>query len=51
MVSRLTYTRWLMQYRSEDTAVGDLARRIARDAEWEDPPTQAALESMLRGAG
>ena len=51
MFGRLTFTKWLMQYRGEDTAVGDLARRVAADPEWTDPPALSALESVLRGAG
>jgi hypothetical protein len=48
---RLSFTRWLAQYRGEQTAVGDLARQAARDSEWTDPPTLQALESALQGAG
>jgi hypothetical protein len=51
MASRLTFTRWLMQYRGEETAVGDLARQVAQDVEWEDPRSLDALESALLGAG
>jgi len=46
-----TFTRWLLQYQREPTAVGDLARQVADDPEWTDPPTLAALESQLSGAG
>jgi hypothetical protein len=45
------FTRWLMQYRGEQTAFGDLAREVARDTEWEEPASLDALESQLRGAG
>ena len=51
MPNRLPFTRWLLQYRGEATAVGDLARQVARDHEWTDPPSLAALESQLSGAG
>ncbi len=51
MTGRFPFTRWLLQYRKEATAVGDLARRVAGDPEWTDPPTLAALESQLSGAG
>ena len=51
MTSRFPFTKWLLQYQKEATAVGDLARRVARDPEWTDPPTLAALESQLSGAG
>jgi hypothetical protein len=40
-----------MQYRGEETVLGDLARRVAADAEWENPQSLAALESSLQGAG
>ncbi|MFB3818247.1 MAG: hypothetical protein ACE147_11335 [Candidatus Methylomirabilales bacterium] len=46
-----SFTKWLMQYRGEETAVGDLARRVAQDVEWEDPRSLEALESALQGAG
>ena len=51
MAGRYTFTKWLLQYQQEATAVGDLARQVARDAEWTDPKTLAALESQLSGAG
>ncbi len=51
MTEAYTFTRWLMQYRDEETAVGDLARRVAADLDWTDPPTLTALESALLGAG
>ena len=51
MSGRLTFTRWLMQFRGEDTALGDLARQVAADPEWADPLALPALESVLRGAG
>jgi hypothetical protein len=41
----------LVQHRAEETAVGDLARQVAQDAEWEDPRSLEALESALLGAG
>ncbi len=46
-----TFTKWLMQYRGEQTAFGDLARAVERDTEWEDPRSLTALESLLQGAG
>jgi hypothetical protein len=46
-----TFTKWLLQYQREPTAVGDLARQVARDPEWIDPPTLTVLESQLSGAG
>jgi hypothetical protein len=48
---RYTFTKWLLQYQRDATAVGDLARQVARDAEWTDPPSLGALESQLSGAG
>jgi len=45
------FTKWLSQYQGEATAIGDLARQVAHDPEWTDPPTLAALESQLSGAG
>lgn len=48
---RYTFTKWLLQYQRDTTAVGDLARRVAHDPEWTDPLTLAALESQLLGAG
>jgi hypothetical protein len=51
MAVRLPFTRWLMQFRGEQTAVGELARYAARDTDWSDPSSLAALESLLRGAG
>jgi len=51
VAGRYTFTRWLLQYQKEATAVGDLARQVARDPEWTDPKTLAALESQLSGAG
>jgi hypothetical protein len=45
------FTKWLLQYRSEKTAFGDLARTVAQDPEWQDPPTLESLESQLLGAG
>jgi hypothetical protein len=50
-VGRYTFTKWLLQRQKEATAVGDLARQVARDPEWTDPKTLAALESQLSGAG
>ncbi len=47
----LTFTKWLLQHRAEETAIGDLARQVARDPEWTDPATLPALESALLGAG
>lgn len=49
--SRLPFTKWLMQFRGEATATGDLARQAARDPEWAEPASLAALESHLQGAG
>jgi hypothetical protein len=51
MADAYTFTRWLMQYRAEETALGDLARQVSEDAEWQDPQSLAALESTLQGAG
>jgi len=51
MAGRYTFTRWLLQHQKEATVVGDLARQVAHDQEWTDPPTLAALESQLSGAG
>jgi hypothetical protein len=51
MAGRYTFTKWLLQYQKEATAVGDLARQVSRDPEWTDPKTLAALESQLSGAG
>jgi hypothetical protein len=50
-MARLPFTKWLLQYRGEATAIGDLARQVARDYEWADPPSLVALESQLSGAG
>ncbi len=47
----LTFTKWLLQLRGEETAIGDLARQVAEDPEWTDPHTLSALESTLLGAG
>jgi hypothetical protein len=41
----------LLQFQVEATAIGDLARQVVHDPEWTDPPTLAALESQLSGAG
>jgi len=46
-----TFSKWLTQFRSEQTALGDLARQVERDTDWQDPPSLAALESALLGAG
>ena len=51
VAGRYTFTQWLLQYERDATAVGDLARQVARDPEWTDPATLAALESQLLGAG
>jgi len=51
VAGRYTFTKWLLQRQKEATAVGDLARQVARDPEWTDPKTLAALESQLSGAG
>ena len=51
MAGRYTFTKWLLQYQRDATAIGDLARQVAHDPEWTDPPTLAALESQLSGAG
>jgi hypothetical protein len=51
MTGRFLFTKWLLQYQKEATVVGDLARQVARDPEWTDPTTLAALESQLLGAG
>jgi len=51
MTGRFPFTKWLLQYQGEATVVGDLARQVARDPEWTDPATLAALESQLLGAG
>jgi hypothetical protein len=51
MAEVLRFTKWLMQYRGEETALGDLARQVAQDPEWQDPGSLAALESALQGAG
>ena len=51
VAGRYTFTKWLLQYQREATAVGDLARQVARDPEWTDPTTLGALESQLLGAG
>lgn len=51
MAGRYTFTRWLLQYQREATAVGDLARQVSGDPEWTDPQTLDALESQLSGAG
>jgi hypothetical protein len=48
---RYTFTKWLLRYQGETTAVGDLARQVARDPEWTDPATLTLLESQLLGAG
>jgi hypothetical protein len=45
------FTKWLLQFQREKTAVGDLARTVAQDTEWQDPPTLESLESQLLGAG
>ncbi len=51
MPKHLTFTAWLLQRRGEETAFGELARRVAADAEWVDPQSLGALESTLQGAG
>jgi hypothetical protein len=51
MSSRFPFSKWLLQYQGEATALGDLARQVARDPEWSDPLTLTALESQLLGAG
>mgnify|MGYP001464050002 CR=1 FL=1 len=51
MAGRFPFTKWLLQFQKDSTAVGDLARRVAHDSEWTDPPTLEALESQLLGAG
>jgi hypothetical protein len=45
------FTKWLLQYRGEETALGDFARAVAQDPEWEDPRSLASLESQVQGAG
>ncbi len=51
MAGSPTFTKWLLQYRGEETTFGDFARAVARDPEWEDPRSLPALESHLQGAG
>jgi hypothetical protein len=51
VTTRYSFTKWLMQFQRESTAIGDLARRIARDTEWQDPSSSDAMESQLSGAG
>jgi hypothetical protein len=51
MATRFTFTRWLQQFQQDSTAIGDLARQVVRDTEWQDPTTLAAMESQLSGAG
>jgi hypothetical protein len=51
MDGRYNFTKWLLRYQGEATAVGDLARQVARDPEWTDPVTLTGLESQLLGAG
>ncbi len=51
MAGALTFTKWLAQYRGEETAFGDFARAVVQDPEWEDPRSLSALESQLQGAG
>ncbi len=51
MAGALTFTKWLTQYRGEETAFGDFARAVVQDPEWEDPRSLSALESQLQGAG
>ncbi len=51
MAEVAAFTKWLQQYRGEATAVGDFARAVARDPEWEDPRSLPALESQLQGGG
>ncbi len=51
MAEALSFTKWLLQYRGEDTAFGDFARAVAQDPEWEDPRSLSLLESHLQGAG
>ncbi len=51
MTGKFPFTKWLLQFQRDATAVGDLARQVARDPEWTDPATLAALESQLLGAG
>jgi hypothetical protein len=48
---RFPFTRWLLQHQKEATALGDLARQVARDTEWSDPSSLAGMESQLLGAG
>jgi hypothetical protein len=50
MADAATFTKWLRQYRGEATAIGDFARAVERDPEWEDPRNLPALESFLQGA-
>ena len=50
MASTSGFTKWLLQHRGEKSAFGDFARAVARDPEWDDPGSLAALESMLQGA-
>ncbi len=51
MTDGATFTRWLMQYRGEETAFGEFARAVVQDPEWQDPSSLGALESQLQGAG
>jgi hypothetical protein len=51
MADAPSFTKWLLQYRGEKTAFGDFARAVARDPEWDDPRSLAALESQVQGAG
>jgi hypothetical protein len=51
MATRFTFTKWLQQFQNESTAIGDLARQVAVDTEWQDPVTIASVESQLSGAG
>ncbi len=51
MAGALTFTTWLFQHRGEQSVFGDFARAVARDTEWENPSSLAALESQLQGAG
>jgi hypothetical protein len=51
MANAHSFTKWLQQCRGEETAFGDFARAVAKDPEWDDPHSLAALESHLQGAG
>ncbi len=51
MTNGLSFGKWLSQYRAEKTDLGDLARQVAADPEWQEPASLAALESYLMGAG